>query len=78
MHCAVVVLVVLHELTASFLVVCSASLVTDGVKVGMFNLWGGMVCVCMCAHIRVCSGVVAATTHPDTVPPGLVCVCGPS
>ena len=74
---------VLHELTASFLVVCYASLVTDGVKVGMFDLWRGMVvlqCVCVhvCAHMRVCSGVVAATAHPDTVPPGLVCVCGPS
>ena len=32
-------------------------------------------CVCMCAHTCVCSGVVAATTHPNTAPPGLVCVC---
>ena len=49
MHCAVVVLVVLHELTASFLVVCSASLVTDGVKVGMLicgeEWWSFSVCV---------------------------------
>ncbi len=56
MHCAVVVLVVLHELTAAFLGVCSASLVTDGVRVDMFDLWGGMVvlqCVCACVHTRV-------------------------
>ena len=83
---------VLHELTASFLVVCSASLATDGVKVGRLicgeEWWSFSVCVHVCACVRthahtcthtactVCSGVVAATTH--TGPPGLVCVCGPS